>query len=89
MSAIARGEFGQLFQRVNAAMPNRDLITGHLIDRLGEQVDGVSLTVGANLTQRHQCSESDAAKREESNQSLQQGGPDVILRLEPIRLRET
>jgi hypothetical protein len=50
-------------------MPNRHLVTGELVDRLGEQVDRVPLTVGANLTQRHHRAEGDAAEREEPGEA--------------------
>jgi hypothetical protein len=46
------------------------------------------LTVGANLAQRHHRANSDATKRKEPAESLQQGGPDVVLRREPVRRRE-
>jgi hypothetical protein len=47
------------------------------------------LTAGPNLTQRHHRAHSDATNREETTEPLQQRGPDVILRPEPIHRRKT
>lgn len=60
-----------------------------MIDGFGEQVDGVSLAVGAYLTQRHHRPEGNAAEREEAAQSLQQGGADIVFCREPFSRSQT
>jgi len=79
LSAVTRIQLGQQFQRIDSPVPNRYLTAGQLIDRLGEQADGVAFAIGANLTQRHRRAENHAADGEQSTDSLEQGGTDVVL----------
>ncbi|SNQ51828.1 hypothetical protein FRACA_810019 [Frankia canadensis] len=88
MSAIARVKVAQVLQGINSAEPDRGHITGQLIDRFDEQVDGLSLAIDPELTQGHRCPEEHPDKGKQSPKSLKQCGTYVVLGSQPLRLRQ-